>query len=167
MDEHSSMDEHSILHQKCISIYDNLLDARGQGREVPATAYIREFMDTARCDSFHNLSEPRSAYERMLNATDPQRLKRVMDYKETDQDEKVAAQAALHYHNYHNKVLADGLPFPRRVWHKVVGSAEPVLALVGIATAVGGGGKAALASYRMLREKEAIKAMVAKMSGKA
>eukprot|EP01038_Epipyxis_sp_PR26KG_P017357 gene17357-23972_t len=109
----------SIENFKCQSIYQNLLEAKG----IPASAYIREFFQTDRCDGEADFTKLRDAYKTSLNDTkkpDPLRLTRVLNFEETEIDEKIAAQACLHYANWHNKQLVSALNWPNWFYYHIL-----------------------------------------------
>ena len=93
--------------EKCVSIWHNLL--RHTDREgMLSTAYVREFMETKRCDQYADLSDCRRNLE--VRLVPGGRLARIVAYSETDVDERVAAQAVLHYEWWHEKRLLQCLP---------------------------------------------------------
>jgi hypothetical protein len=67
--------------QKCHSVLYNLIKAGGKIDN--ASAYIAEFFETARCDSFYNLSDCRKDYEDYLGK---ERVDRILGATETELD---------------------------------------------------------------------------------
>lgn len=135
---------------KCVSIWRNLLRHMHRHGDVLASAYVREFDETARCDAFRNLKEARDALHGKIGSA---RMKRIITFDETDADEKAAAQAVMHYGFWHEQLLLDCLPLRDRVLYHTVDRAERTLAALGIVTAVYGGARAAYASFSMLKRK--------------
>ena len=83
---------------KCDSIYYNLLRA-------PSILFIREFFETANCDDIFDMSVYRRDYASKINRGDEKRLQRILDFKSNKNDEAIAAQAVLHYRNWHESRL--------------------------------------------------------------
>ena len=83
---------------KCDSIYYNLLRA-------PSILFIREFFETANCDDIFDMSAYRRDYASKINRGDEKRLQRILDFKSDKNDEAIAAQAVLHYRNWHESRL--------------------------------------------------------------
>ncbi len=127
----------------------NLLHFHGQ-QEIPSSAFIREFFETARCDRIFDMSPHRAEYERKLTA---ERLDRIMAFKTTDEDESVAAQATMHYHSWHESRLLKAISWPSWIYYHTVTRAERTLASMGLAAAAYGGMRAALNSFRRLKSK--------------
>jgi hypothetical protein len=82
--------------KKCQSIYLNLLQCRHE-KDIPASAFIREFFETSRCDSVVDFKIFREEYSVRLNKGDNERLQRILEFKDTEVDEKIATQACMHY----------------------------------------------------------------------
>lgn len=97
--------------RECQFIYQTLLECR-QGRDIPATAFIRGFFETSRCDAEVDFSPFREKYALRLNKDDEKRLQRILDFKETKVDEMIATQACLHYAYWHHKQLVSALSWP-------------------------------------------------------
>jgi uncharacterized protein YeaO (DUF488 family) len=116
-------------------------------KDIPASAYIREFFETTRCDEQVNFKAFRTEYENSLNKGDSHRLQRVLDFKESENDEKVSAQARLHFSKWHNKQLVSALNWSN--WfHYHTDLAERTLSLLGIAGVGYAGLKVVGASWR-------------------
>ena len=131
----------------CNALFVMLLHIHGQ-RDIPSSAFIREFFETARCDPVFNMAPHRAEYEKKLTAD---RLARIMAFKATDQDESVAAQATMHYYTWHESRLLKAISWPAWLYHQTLSRA-----MVGFgAGAYGGGGgmSAALNSFRYLRSR--------------
>lgn len=147
-----SEEDNNLHGRKCRSIYYQLLDCNTKhaGKDITASAYIREFMETSRCDDIVNFQDYRMELESHVNKTDRLVKERIMKFKETDRDEKIAAQACLHYYNYHNSRLVDALATKDWIKYHTVDRVENTLAAFGV---VGGHGalKAAAVSLKMLK----------------
>jgi len=124
---------------KCNTIFVNLLRFHGQ-QDTLSSAFIREFFETARCDQVFDMSVHRAEYERKL--TKP-RLERILAFKNTDEDELVAAQATMHYHTWHEKRLLAAISWPSLVYYHTVTRTLAILGITGATSA---------ASFRYLRE---------------
>ena len=105
---------------KCNTIFVNLLRFHGQP-DVLSSAFIREFFETVRCDRVFDMSSNRDEYEQKL--TKP-RLERILEFRSTDEDELAAAQAAMHYHTWHEKRLLAAISWPSLVYYHTVTRAE-------------------------------------------
>ena len=81
--------ESSIAHRhECDGLFLQLLQCEG----VAATAFVREFLETERCDDMFNMSDFRQAYVARINADDPGRMARVMQFETDARDELIVAQ---------------------------------------------------------------------------
>lgn len=138
------------LQKKCDSIFANLLRNPGK-KDILASAYIREFFETCRCDGVHDLSAQREEYRSKVDADEKGRLARILLFKETDMDEKVAAQAALHYDEWHETALVKALTWPSWIKYHTIVRAERTAAIVGIAGATYAGARVAESSFRYLK----------------
>jgi hypothetical protein len=96
--------------EKCQSIFWNLIrvieSGSSQHSVQNSTLYIREFFQTARCDPYSDLSKDREAYEKHLGK---EALVNILNYKETEEDERKGAQAVLHYGYWNHKRLISSL----------------------------------------------------------
>ena len=110
---------------KCVSIWRNLLRHTNRSGDVLASAYVREFGETARCDRFHDLSAARIALEERVGRG---RMERIKAFDETDGDERAAAQAVMHYGLWHEQLLLACLPLHDRIMYHTVDRAERTLA---------------------------------------
>jgi hypothetical protein len=136
---------------RCRSIFLNLL-MQLDSAEMLSSAKIRAFDETARCDHVFDLSEERSNLRAFLTRDgDLARISRLASFEESDKDERVAAQATSHYYYWHNERLQKALPWNNWVWYHSIYRAEKTLAMVGLAGAVYGVGRASAASFRYLR----------------
>ena len=84
-------------------------ESRRSFSDVTASAFVREFNDTSRCDQFTDFSSLRKDLKDRMSLHDPKILDRVMKFKETAEDEEVVAQACLHYGKWHEKNLVSAL----------------------------------------------------------
>lgn len=142
----------SVEKKKCQSIYQNLLECR-QEKDILASAYIREFFETSRCDAEYNFKPFREEYKTRIDKSDPQRLDRLLTFAETEVDEKIAAQACMHYAKWHNKHLVSALNWQNWFIYHTFDRAERTLAVFGIAGSGYAGFKVARASWRLIRSK--------------
>ena len=116
--------------------------------------YVREFFETSRCDDSDivDFKPFREKYSTRLNNSDPNhRLQRVLQYEETEVDEKIAAQACMHYAKWHNKQLVSALNWQNWFFYHTLDRAERTLAVFGIAGGGYAGIKVARASWRLIR----------------
>jgi hypothetical protein len=94
--------------EKCQSLYMNLLACQSLNR-IPDSVYVREFFETRRCDHVKSFEGCREDYANRINKGDPERLQRVLKFEETRTDERIVAQARLHYAQWHYKQLVGAL----------------------------------------------------------
>jgi hypothetical protein len=137
------------IQAKCNTIFLTLLHFHCQ-QDIPSSAFIREFFETARCDCVFDMSLHRAEYARKLTN---ERLDRILAFKTTDEDESVAAQAAIHYHSWHESRLLKAISWQSWLYYNTVTRAERTLASLGLAGAAYGGMGAALNSFRYLKSK--------------
>jgi len=142
----------SLEKKKCQSIFQNLLECH-QAKDIPASAYIREFFETSRCDAEFDFKPFREEYKNRINKGDHERLQRVLDFAETVVDEKIAAQACMHYAKWHNKQLVSALNWQNWFVYHTIDRAERTLAVFGIVGGSYGGFKVARASWRLISSK--------------
>ncbi len=150
MDDHTTPADRRV---KCNNLFVNLLHFHEQP-EILSSAYIREFFETARCDAVFDMAPYRAEYEKKLTK---ERLDRILMFKSTDDDELVAAQAAMHYHSWHHTFLLKSLSTSSWVYYHAVTRVEKTAALFGVASFVSGGLYAALNSFRYLRLKRLVR----------
>jgi hypothetical protein len=143
-----------IEKSKCQFIILNLIDChRGRANsELMATAYIREFEETSRCDNFYDLKRDREDLKERINRKDKFLHQRILDFEETIEDEKVASQACVHYNKWHETQLIRALSPRNWFYYQTIERAERTLAIIGIFGAEYGGIKIARQSYRFIRE---------------
>lgn len=139
-----------LLERKCNSIAHNLLLMRLKS-DIPATAFIREFEETVRCDAVHDFAPRRMEYRKKINASDPETMGRILAFKSTDSDELVAAQAVMHYALWHTKQLQAAVDWPTYIRYHTIDRAEQTLATIGIIGGAYGGLRLAAASFRHLQ----------------
>lgn len=142
----------SLEKKKCQSIYQNLLECR-QAEDIPASAYIREFFETSRCDTEFDFKPFRGEYSTRINKGDPERLQRVLNFAETVVDEKIAAQACMHYAKWHNNQLVSALNWQNWFAYHTFDRAERTMAVFGIVGGGYGGFIVARSSWRLISSK--------------
>jgi hypothetical protein len=132
------MDDDKLMHIKCQSIYQNLLQAcRGAATDYAAVDYVNELNETARCDYIYDLSKVRDAYRRRIGAD---AIKRIETLKETDDDARLAQRAVLHYLNWTERELLRAVDWSTWTWFHFVHKAERSVAML----TMNGGAPAAL-----------------------
>ena len=99
---------------KCQSTFRNLLQARGVAAEQNPAVFIRELLETSRCDSSYDLGDVRRAYQAMVG-TDS--MDRIASFKETDADDKRARQAVVHHFDWTEQRLLKALDWSSTVWY--------------------------------------------------
>lgn len=112
---------HYPLRAECDEIFSNLLMFQPFSRNNNgAAAFLREFFQTERCDSVHNMSTFRDKYTALLqNSKDEKeeestRLQRILGGNASKQDTSHLIFAIIHYHNWHRQQLISGLSW--RAW---------------------------------------------------
>jgi hypothetical protein len=119
-----------LTESKCQSIYWNLIRCQNT-TNVPATAYIREFFETERCDEFNDFSPHRNEIEVKLQSLSNGALSRVLILSESDIDEKAVAQVCLHYHSWHNSKLVRTLTWSSWFYYHTIERSERAFASLG------------------------------------
>ena len=120
----------------CQRLYQTLLLSTHE-KNIPASAFIREFYESIECDDEFNFKPLRDSYKKRLSND---RLDRILEFKENDMDEKIAAQVCFHYSTEHTKQLISALK-----------GAERTLAMFGIVGSSYAGHRAAIASWKILK----------------
>ncbi len=90
----SSVDEDSdsYLHKlKCDSIFTNQLRIKHE-KNFMASAFVREFWETMRCDDVYNMTYHRQKYAIKINLGDNNRMFRVLNFTSSETDELIVAQ---------------------------------------------------------------------------
>jgi hypothetical protein len=113
---------------KCNSIYWNLLELLDKFDSLDSTNYIRELMETNRCDKYNNLSQLRQDVRTHIGEESFLRIIREKKYSndintyqiEKQEDEERANGTLMHYHYWHRKNLAKCLPFHFRIYYETV-----------------------------------------------
>jgi hypothetical protein len=99
---------------ECQTLYLTLLQSKGIAARA-ATAYIRQFQETARCDRFNYFSQARERYAKQLG---PETMPRIATYDETVKDERMATTAVLGSHVDHERLLTSALDFKTRLGYE-------------------------------------------------
>jgi len=96
---------------KCRRLFSTLVHCQSAlaAKDIPSSAYIREFFETEQCDKIQDFAPFRKQLSRIINNDDPQRLSRVLAFTEDNIDEKVCAQACIHYNKWHKWQLVNSL----------------------------------------------------------
>ena len=136
---------------KCNSIYRTLL-RHNKGGTIPATTYIREFFETARCDHVSNFAPQREEYTKMIGNADVGSLARIMAYDGTAKDEEIAIQAVVHYAHWHKQHLVASLSWRSYLDYQIFQLGESTLATIGFVGGVYVGMRAAQASFRFIKK---------------
>jgi hypothetical protein len=148
-------DRAAVMHAaKCRSIYYNLVACHSSqhSTDIMASAFIRELFETTRCDDVANFSKCREDFRKFIsNSEGPERLSRILRYKETEEDEKRAVQACFHYSNWHRANLIRALDLRDWIYYHTIGRSERGLVVFGLSGGGCAGLKAANASFRWLR----------------
>ena len=156
-EEKATEKESPIIHaSKCRSIFYNLVECHSSqhSKDIMASAFIREFFETARCDDITDFSKLRADYSTFISdGVNNERLSRILSYQETKKDEKRAAQACLHYHKWHQANLLRSLDLRDWMYYHTVERVERGLAFFGLAGGGYAGLKAANASFCWLRSR--------------
>lgn len=85
-------DSDSYLHKlKCDSIFTNLLRIKHENNFM-ASAFVREFWETMRCDDIFNMTYHRQKYATKINLGDNNRMFRVLNFTSSEIDELIVAQ---------------------------------------------------------------------------
>ena len=88
-------DINSDIHKlKCDSIFSNLLRVKYE-QTLPASAFIREFFETVRCDDVFNMTFHRLKFAAKINLGDKSRMHRVLNFVSNETDELVVAQVVF------------------------------------------------------------------------
>lgn len=103
---------------KCQSIFLNLIRIiDSDSNQKSSSYYIREFFQTARCDTFSDFSKDREAYKKHIgNAA----LENILNYKETDEDKRKGAQAVLHCRYWNRSSLISSLDFKNWLYYHTI-----------------------------------------------
>ncbi len=88
VDEDSDPDLHKL---KCDSIFTNLLRIKHENTFM-ASAFVREFFETMRCDDVFNMTYHRQKYATKINLGDKNRMFRVLNFTTSETDELIVAQ---------------------------------------------------------------------------
>ena len=111
---------------QCDGLYLNLLEGV---KDIPATAFVREFFETEGCDDVFNMSDHRREYVVRVNFEDNSRMTRVFNFISDERDELIVAQAVIHYHHWHESRLISALTPMSRIGYTIVSQMKQILAL--------------------------------------
>jgi hypothetical protein len=75
---------------KCDALFRNCLALHDAN--VPAHVYLRELMQTKRCDQFSSLEENRDRHQDFIARVDRGSFDRLMSYAASDTDKEIALQ---------------------------------------------------------------------------
>eukprot|EP00291_Cryptomonas_curvata_P002918 CAMPEP_0172192420 /NCGR_PEP_ID=MMETSP1050-20130122/24313_1 /TAXON_ID=233186 /ORGANISM="Cryptomonas curvata, Strain CCAP979/52" /LENGTH=172 /DNA_ID=CAMNT_0012867711 /DNA_START=27 /DNA_END=545 /DNA_ORIENTATION=+ len=144
-------DDDPYLHKlKCDSIFTNLLRINHENNFL-ASAFVREFFETLRCDDVFNMTYHRQKYAAKINVGDQNRMFRVLNFTTSETDELIVAQAVIHYHDWQEGQLVSALRFSSRLRYYCFTRVERTFAIIGVAGAGYGGFRAALNSFRYIK----------------
>ena len=135
----------------CDSIYYNLLRVKYE-KSVPAVSFIREFFETADCDDIFNMSVYRHDYATKINKGDKMRLQRIIDFKSNETDEAIAAQAVLHYHDWHERRLLKAVSWWSSWSYYTSVSTNNILVMIGLGSSAHIGVQMVSASYQRIKD---------------
>ncbi len=94
---------------KCERIYLTLmksLEGKNGLFNVGPAFYIREFFETAHCDSYYDLSETRKELHKNLNSKSPHLAERIMEFDTlSPKDDKITVQVLYHSRLLHEERL--------------------------------------------------------------
>jgi len=134
---------------KCQTLYLNLLDCHRKrknpelhlstfqmpilrhSRNISASTYVREFDETYRCDEFFDFSKDRLDLKNKMNKKDANLYDRVINFEETFDDEKIAAQACIHYNKWHQTQLVRSLTLLNWVYFQTIERTERAIEKLG------------------------------------
>lgn len=137
--------------KKCQTIFYNLLAPQRSDLNADTSAlYVREVMQTQRCDQFHDLSDLRAGYVSYIGA---ESMQNILDFKATDVDREKTASAAFHYVTWDHIRFKKALTWPNWIYYHTVDKAERTFAFVGIAAASISGWKVGAKTMKALRQR--------------
>lgn len=119
--------------QECNTTFINLLTIRGDVN-IPATAYVREFFETARCDDVSDMAPLRADLSEKIEKYSPGAMQRIETCVPTDHDETAAAQAVIHYHIWQEEKLTAALTGQSWLSYHALQRVERTAATVGVIT---------------------------------
>eukprot|EP01089_Gocevia_fonbrunei_P020210 TRINITY_DN7461_c0_g2_i1.p1 TRINITY_DN7461_c0_g2~~TRINITY_DN7461_c0_g2_i1.p1 ORF type:complete len:198 (-),score=22.51 TRINITY_DN7461_c0_g2_i1:261-854(-) len=120
--------------KKCQSIFWNLIELMQGKYSEDSVSIIREIAETKRCDKFSDLSDVRMSIKGKIGA---EGLRRIMNFNETEDDEKRARQSLIHYYYWINKNMKSSLSIPNQLYYYSFYKIEVTLAALGL---IAGGG---------------------------
>lgn len=116
----------------CISILLNLLELHRKDDRV-INGFVRELFSTENCDKFFDLSSEREKYEKFIGK---ETLTRIINFEETERDNKISAQAVLHNYSTTSKKLERSLPFKELGIYYITNKGHNTLATIGIVSSI-------------------------------
>lgn len=123
--------------EACQSIYENLIElCKNRPSDMKASGYIREWLQTIRCDKFNAgelLKKRRKDYKNYLGYGI---YKRICDRSATEGDNDFAVDAVAHYKNHDIAVLKSALTPENRAYHEIVVNGERTLVVVALVTVI-------------------------------
>lgn len=148
---------------KCQSIFENLIACNlSRDQNTLASAYIREFQESKRCDKFYSFEKDRKDLEMRINSNDPKRMERIINFKQTLEDEMHCSQAVIHYGTWHTKQLVSALNWSNWIKYHTIDRAERTVAVLGIFGATYAGLRVGRTSLRYIREQMNMKGTTVK-----
>jgi len=107
--------------EKCQSIFRQILRMQTtwslNTNHQDAPDFIRMVMDTERCDEIFDLSRFRQKFVKIIT---PEGIARIQTYESTEDDQKRARYAMIHYDQYTKKHLAKALSWYNWFGHNIV-----------------------------------------------
>ena len=106
----------SVSKEKCQTIIVNLLKQNEQVNDrIAPVSYVRHWQQLVRCAEFssettqNEFNNRINDYKIYLNFNNSETYNRIVDYKETQIDEKIAMDAVTHYETDDNRILKNSL----------------------------------------------------------
>lgn len=113
---HSCSDQSPL--SRCQDVYMALLAFH---EHLNSASYIRVLQHTSKCDIFYDFSDIRETY---ANALGEECMQRLIAYKETNADLRVALQA-IDYYRFRTEInLKSALTWPNWLWYHSVHKVE-------------------------------------------
>jgi hypothetical protein len=137
------------LDEKCQSIYYNLYTLLTY-KETTPSSYLREWLQTTRCDDVVGFKEFREVVEKHCTKAT---MKKIGDCDVLDQvDENRAESTMTHYRSWHKQHLWSALSAWNKTYYVCVEAPQEALAILGIIPFPYGGYRAAMAINSQRKE---------------
>ncbi len=127
----------AVEKENCQLMIANILLHIKEVEPQMAVINIAQIMKTGKCKDFHNLETIRNTTEEQINASDPERMKRILEDRANEQDMIVAQRVMCEYRSWYIKRLGKNMTWRSWYEHEVQNNSDFYISVLGGVTTTG------------------------------